>query len=120
MSDALRVYAYGPCSTCRRALAWLAERGLTVEVIDITTTPPSLELLRQALGQFGDRRRLFNTSGRSYREIGAARLKAMDDEAALAALAADGRLIKRPFVVSPSGQILTGFKEPEWEQLISA
>jgi arsenate reductase len=120
VSDALRVYAYGPCSTCRKALAWLAERGLVAEVIDITTTTPPVSLLRQALVQFGDRRRLFNTSGKSYREIGAAKLKAMDDEEALAALAADGRLIKRPFLVAPSGQILTGFKEPEWEQLIGS
>ncbi len=120
MTDALRVYCYGPCSTCRRALAWLSQRGVVAEVIEITTTPPPVSLLRQALAQFGDRRRLFNTSGKSYREIGAARLKAMDDEEALAALAADGRLIKRPFLVAPSGQILTGFKEPEWEQLIGS
>ena len=92
MTDALRVYCYGPCSTCRRALAWLSQRGVVAEVIEITTTPPPVSLLRQALAQFGDRRRLFNTSGKSYREIGAARLKAMDDEEALAALASQPQL----------------------------
>ena len=119
MTGALRFYGYGPCSTCRRALKWLADHGLAAEVVDITITPPSQELLREALAQLGDRRRLFNTSGKSYREIGAERIKAMDDEAAIAALAADGRLIKRPFLVTASGSIVAGFKEPEWAQCLS-
>lgn len=120
MSDAPRVYCYGPCSTCRRALKWLAERGVEPDVLDITLTPPSLELLQQALAQFGDRKRLFNTSGQSYRQLGSERVKAMDEVTALQTLAADGRLIKRPFLVTASGQILTGFKEQEWEQLFGS
>lgn len=119
MSDAPRVFCYGACSTCRRALKWLSDRGIVPEVIDITITPPPPDLLREALTQLGDRRRLFNTSGRSYRELGADRIRAMDDETALDALAADGRLIKRPFLVTASGSIVTGFKEQEWEQLLS-
>jgi arsenate reductase len=117
LSDAPRVFCYGACSTCRRALAWLSGRGIVPETIEITKTPPSLELLVQALNQLGDRRRLFNTSGKSYRELGSERVKAMDDSTALAALAADGRLIKRPFLVMGDGTILTGFKEQEWEQV---
>ena len=34
----------------------------------------------------------------------------MSDEEALDALAADGRLIKRPFVLRDNGQVLVGFK----------
>ena len=120
MSAALRVFCYGACSTCRRALKWLADRQIEAEVIDITTTPPDLEILRAALDQLGDRRRLFNTSGRRYRELGAERIKGMDDESALQALAADGRLIKRPVLVTASGQILTGFNVEEWEQLLGS
>lgn len=120
MTGVLRLYCYGACSTCRRALKWLADGGIPAEVIDITVDPPGLDLLSEALNQLGDRRRLFNTSGRSYREIGADRIKAMDDQAALKALAADGRLIKRPFLVSASGRILTGFQEAEWAQLLSS
>ena len=39
----------------------------------------------------------------------------MDDAEALAALAADPRLIRRPFAVLGDGTILTGFKAEEWE-----
>ena len=102
----LQVYSYNRCSTCRKALSWLKENGLEHVVIDITTCPPSRPLLAAAFAQFGERRPLFNTSGQSYRALGAAVVKAMNDDEALDALAADGRLIKRPFVVTPEGGCL--------------
>lgn len=69
------------------------------------------------MNQLG-RQRLFNTSGLSYRALGAAVVQALDDQAALAALSADGKLIKRPFLISDDGRILTGFKELEWAALL--
>ena len=117
-----RLYSYAGCSTCRKALAWLAAQGLLpgrdIDVIDITLSPPGEQDLRQALAQLG-RARLFNTSGQSYRALGAARVKAMSDHEAIAALAADGRLIKRPFLIARHGGIATGFKPEEWQPLLS-
>ncbi|KEF43225.1 MAG: ArsC family transcriptional regulator [Cyanobium sp. CACIAM 14] len=115
-----RLYHYAACGTCRKAIAWLRERAIPFEAIDITTTPPPMGLLRQAQEQLGGRTRLFNTSGQSYRALGAARVKAMEESAALEALAADGRLIKRPFLVTGSGRILTGFRPQEWEELLGS
>ena len=113
----MKLYSYPRCSTCRKAIAWLTVRHLAAETLDITEQAPSMAELEQALAQLG-RQRLFNTSGQSYRALGAAAVKAMDDQAALAALAADGKLIKRPFLVANDGHILTGFKEPEWLDLL--
>lgn len=112
------MYTYPACGTCRKALAWLRERGLEVELRDITQQPPSPAELSAALGQLG-RKRLFNTSGQSYRALGAAVVQAMSDDQALAALAADGKLIKRPFLVLPDGRSLTGFQPAEWQALLS-
>ena len=105
MAGSVRVYSYGPCGTCRKALAWLAEHAISAEVLDITQTPPSREDLAEALRQLGTRSRLFNTSGQRYRALGAARVAALDDGAALDALAADGMLIKRPFLITSEGRI---------------
>ena len=110
----LQVFSYRRCSTCRKALAWLVENGIDHDVIDITETPPSRDQLLTALKQFGDRKPLFNTSGQSYRALGAATVKAMSDDQALDALAADGKLIKRPFLIRPSGDCLVGFKPEVW------
>ena len=113
----MKIYSYPRCSTCRKAIAWLTARHLAAETLDITEQPPSIAELEQALAQLG-RQRLFNTSGQSYRALGAAAVQAMDDQAALAALAADGKLIKRPLLIADDGRILTGFKEQEWLNLL--
>ena len=114
----LRVYAYSGCSTCRKALTWLAQQGLftgaQLELIEITTSPPPRQALAQALAALGAIKRLFNTSGQSYRALGAAAVAAMDDDQALQALAADGKLIKRPLVFTARGVVLVGFKPEEW------
>jgi arsenate reductase len=114
----LRVYSYSACGTCRKALQWLAQQGFsveagTLELVDITRTPPGSDELALAFRSLG-RKRLFNTSGQSYRTMGAATVAAMSDAEALAALAADGRLIKRPFAITANGGALVGFRPDEW------
>jgi arsenate reductase (glutaredoxin) len=104
------VYQYPKCSTCRKALAYLDSKGVSYESIDIVLQPPSRTRLAEALKQSGlPIKRFFNTSGQSYRDgkFGV-RLPEMSDAQALDALAADGKLIKRPLVVG-KGFVLVGF-----------
>src|SRR3978361_1197504 len=108
----LVVYQYPQCSTCRKALKWLAARGIAFESIDIVQNPPSKAELRQALkGAAIPLRKLFNTSGVSDREgrLGG-RLVTMTEADAIDALAKDGKLIKRPIVLG-KGVALVGFDE---------
>jgi arsenate reductase len=123
----LKIYSYPRCSTCRKAITWLQSRGhhpavaspdQQLELIDITQQPPSAGELHQALAQLG-RKRLLNTSGQSYRALGAAAVQAMDDPTLLAALASDGKLIKRPFLILDDGRTVTGFQQAEWDGLFS-
>jgi arsenate reductase len=104
------VYQYPKCSTCRKALAWLDEQGVKYEAVDIVEAPPSKAQLKAALETSGlPVKRFFNTSGQSYREgkFGE-RLPRLTDAQALDALAADGKLIKRPLVIG-KGFVLVGF-----------
>ena len=87
-------------------------------VYDITLTPPSKIMLAAAHLSLGDRKLLFNTSGQSYRAMRAAAVKALTDDQAMGALAADGKLIKRPFVVVDSSTFLIGFKPDLWESTL--
>ncbi|NCV92554.1 MAG: Spx/MgsR family RNA polymerase-binding regulatory protein [Synechococcaceae bacterium WB7_3xG_012] len=118
-SSRLRLFSYPKCGTCRKALQWLDQQGFSVgngnlELIDITLNPPGPDDLRLAFNSLG-RKRLFNTSGQSYRALGAAAVAALSDDEALAALAADGKLIKRPFAITEAGTALVGFKPEEWQ-----
>ena len=113
------VYAYANCSTCRYALAWLNEHRVSFTEKAIYTDPPSRpELQRMLDHQGGNLRKLFNTSGLVYRELGlAAKLPQMSTAEALALLAANGRLVKRPFVLGPTVG-LVGFDPQTWACLV--
>jgi arsenate reductase (glutaredoxin) len=96
----LKVYSYSNCSTCRRATKWLREQRIDFEERPIRETPPSMKELETMLAaQQGGLKRLFNTSGRDYREgkIGE-KLESISICNALALLERNGNLVKRPFV----------------------
>jgi len=114
-SSPLIVYAYAKCSTCRDATRWLREHGVNFVERPIYEQPPTIAELRAMLRhQGGQLRRLFNTSGIQYRERGlAAKLPTMSEADALALLASDGRLVKRPFVLG-DGVGLLGFDAGAW------
>ncbi len=118
-SGPLVVYVYANCSTCREAVAWLKQHQVSFTEKAIYTDPPSLPELRRMLAhQKGSLRKLFNTSGLVYRELGlATKLPGLSDEDALKLLAGNGRLVKRPFVLGP-GIGLVGFDPAAWSVLV--
>jgi len=121
MATTPTVWQYPKCSTCRQALKWLQARGVKAETPDITATPPSASKLRELLKRSGlPIARFFNTSGESYRAGGfKERLKSMTEAEALAALAADGKLIKRPLVDTGTA-VLVGFSEDAYAATFSS
>ena len=116
----LRVWAYAGCDTCRKAQRFLAERKIAHELIAIREQPPGVAELRAMLAQVGgDLRRLFNTSGLDYRTLNMKeRLPKMSVDEALALLATNGNLVKRPFALGKNRGAV-GFKPEEWERLVS-
>lgn len=114
-SDPVVVFVYARCSTCRAASQWLRERRVAFVERAIIDTPPTLAELRRMLGFLrGNLRRLFNTSGLEYRAQGlATKLPTLGEADALALLAANGRLVKRPFVLGADFG-LVGFDEAAW------
>jgi arsenate reductase len=109
------VYQYPKCGTCRKALKFLEAHGVEHRTKDIVASPPSKALLKKALERSGlPVRKLFNTSGQSYRQGGFKdKLDTMTNDEALSELAADGKLIKRPLIVEDDF-VLVGFREDEW------
>jgi arsenate reductase len=106
----VHVYQYPKCSTCRKALAWLDEHGVKYTKTDLVADPIPARTLADLLHRSKlPVARFFNTSGESYRAGGFKdRLRAMSESEALAALAKDGKLVKRP-VIDDGRHVLVGF-----------
>lgn len=119
----IKIYEYQNCSTCKNALKYLDAKGVKYEKIPIVDQPPSLAELKQMLSSLKDQglsfKNLFNTSGLQYRELKIGdKIKAgMTEADALALLAKNGKLIKRPFLLSPKANMV-GFKKEIWDKTL--
>lgn len=113
--SAITVYTYANCSTCRDAVKWLRAHDVTFVEKPIRETPPTVAELRRMLAhQNGNLRRLFNSSGQEYRALKLSeKLPSMSEAEALALLAGNGRLVKRPFVLGDTFG-LVGFDSATW------
>ena len=112
-----RFYAYKGCDGCRKARKWLTANNIDFEELAIRDTPPSLDELSQACAEHG-LKRLFNTSGMDYRQLGMKdKLPTLSEEEALSMLTDNGNLIKRPFLIGAELS-LVGFKEDDWEKAL--
>lgn len=118
----LKVYEYNKCSTCRKALSYLDKKNISYNKIPIVDTPPSQSELKKMLAYLSKRggslKNLFNTSGELYRELKMSeKIKnGLSEEAALKLLSTNGKLVKRPFVLSDSNGTV-GFDEKLWKEI---
>lgn len=115
----MMILCYDKCSTCKKALKWLDEKGAEYTVRPIKEEHPGEEELRAWWKRSGlPLRRFFNTSGMLYRELGLKdRLDTMSEDEQFRLLASDGMLVKRPLLVSDRA-VIPGFKEKDWEKVI--
>ena len=111
---------YPPCSTCQKAKKWLDGQGVAYTDRHIKEQNPSYEELSAWYQCSGlPLKKFFNTSGLLYKSMNLKdKLPTMSEEEQLQLLASDGMLVKRPILVTDRG-ILTGFKEADWERLLS-
>jgi len=114
----ITLYGYKKCGTCRKAESALTKAGIKYTFVDITENPPSAAALKTMAQQAGrDLKKMFNTSGVSYREQNIKdKLPSLSDAEILKLLAADGRLIKRPLVTDGKSTTV-GFDETEFRRV---
>jgi arsenate reductase len=118
MKSPALVLSYAGCSTCKKALAWLAAHGIAHEVRPIVEQPPTPGELAAWIAASGKPvRKWLNTSGQSYRALGKAKLEAASDAELIRWLAADGKLVKRPVLVRGK-TVLVGFAADAWQEAL--
>ena len=109
---------YPKCSTCQKAKQWLEDHGVSYTARHIVEENPTEQELSQWIARSGlPIKRFFNTSGLVYKELNLKeKLTTMSEEEQIALLATNGKLVKRPLVVTDHF-VLVGFKPDEWEKL---
>ena len=112
-------FCYPKCSTCQKAKKWLQENSVEFTERDIVKNNPTEEELKKFYKRSKkELKKFFNTSGILYREMELKdKLPTMTEEEILKLLATDGKLVKRPMIVTKD-VVLNGFKEEEWKELL--
>ena len=109
---------YPLCGTCRKAKKWLEENNVPYNNRLIVEEHPNEEELKLWISKSNlPLKKFFNTSGQIYKEMGLKdKLPTMTEDEQIALLASNGKLIKRPLMVSDE-TVLVGFKVEEWEKI---
>ena len=107
---------YEKCGTCRKAKAWLEEKGVAYDLRPIKEENPTADELRTWIAVSGlPVRKFFNTSGLLYKDLQLKdKLPHMTEDEMIDLLATNGMLVKRPLLIGEDF-VLVGFKEAEWE-----
>ena len=110
---------YPPCSTCRKAKAWLDSHDVAYTARHIKDEKPTYEELKDWHAKSGlPLKKFINTSGQLYKSMQLKdRLPGMSEDERLHLLAEDGMLVKRPILVDGE-RVLVGFRENEWAEAL--
>ena len=108
---------YPKCSTCKKAKNWLESNGVEFEDRHVVENNPTADELKAWYEKSGfPLKKIFNTSGLKYKELGLKdKLPDMTEEEQINLLATDGMLVKRPLVIGDDF-VLIGFKEAQWAE----
>lgn len=110
---------YPKCTTCKRAKKFLDENNINYEDRHIVENNPTKEELSDWLQKSGvPIKKLFNTSGVVYRELGMKdKVANLSEDELLDILGSNGMLVKRPLLILEDS-VLIGFKEELWKETL--
>ncbi|QSO54239.1 Spx/MgsR family RNA polymerase-binding regulatory protein [Alicyclobacillus curvatus] len=113
----MEFYGYKKCSTCRNAHKHLQDGGIAVEFQDFVVTPPSAGTIKSWVDSYGQGIMPFvNTKGTRYRELNLANQNLTEAEW-LEMLSNDGKLLKRPVLVTDEG-VVVGYDKTQYDRLV--
>jgi len=110
----ITIYHNPKCSTSRKVLDWLTEKGHTPKVVEYLKTPPDAATLKKILAAMGaEPADILRRKGEAYEALGdVARLK---PDQLIAKMVAEPVLIERPIVVNGKRAVLCRPPEKVWD-----
>ena len=104
----------------KKAKDWLNQKGISYQTRHIVDQRPTREEIADLHKKSGlEIKKLFNTSGQKYKELGLKdKIKTASESDLYDILASDGMLVKRP-ILTDGQKVLFGFKVQDWEELFA-
>jgi arsenate reductase len=112
------IYGIKNCDTMKKARAWLDGRGVDYAFHDYKVAGIEGGVLEGWAREVGWER-LLNTAGRTFRALPEGDRDGVTEARALALMAAQPSMIKRP-VLDVDGRLLVGFRPELYEQAFAA
>ncbi len=113
----VQVYGIPTCTTCKKALQWLKINSIEYEFINTKEYPPTQAMIQAWVDGLGFKP-LRNTSGQSYRALGAEK-DGWTEAQWVQAFAQDAMLLKRPLFVQAGEAVAVGFKAEVLQQILN-
>ncbi len=113
----ITLYGIANCDTIKKAKQWLEQSGLDYEFHDYKKAGCNEDLARQFIAQF-DLDTVINKRGTTWRKLPEQEKNALTPESAVALMASQPSIIKRPIV--KAGKLwLIGFNEQSWQSKLA-
>ncbi len=104
----MQLYGIPNCNTVKKARAWLDQQGIAHQFIDFKKQPATVPQLTAWAQQVGWQT-LLNRAGTTWRKLSEAEQQlAVDEAGAVALMATQSSLIKRPVAEWPDGGVTVG------------
>jgi arsenate reductase len=103
------------CSTSRKVLGWLTEKGIEPQVVQYLKTPPSATELKRILKLMGGAKAtdILRRKGDAYEALGD--VTKLTNDALIAKMIAEPVLIERPIVITDKAAVLCRPPEKVWD-----
>lgn len=111
----LKVYGIPTCGTCKKALAWLDDKGIDYAFVNTKEQPPTQAMIREWVSEL-TAKPMRNTSGGSYRALGEDK-QSWRDAQWIEAFAQDAMLLRRPLFEKDGKAVMVGFRAKEEEKI---
>lgn len=107
--DFLKAYGLKKCSTCQKALGFLADKKIAVEFTDHQETPPSSSQVAAWSKAVGGWEKLINRAGYTWRGLPASETADLTEAEAVTLATKYTSLIRRPLIEHADGSVTVGF-----------
>ena len=107
----MKIKAYGlkKCSTCQKALEFLAEKKVSVEFSDYSVDKPTKEQVIRWSKSVGGWEKMINRAGYTWRGLPASETEGLTEAKAVKLAMDHMSLIRRPLIEYEDGSVTVGF-----------